>query len=593
MKTRRIVSLWLTYALLAPLGTASAIAAEVPATDIQLYCAPVLQAGAQTELTALTRDGQPLAGITIKVNDVSVESDEAGHARFLVPDSKELSIGLQKQSGMSASYSYSRSGNLLVQQTVTGQLVASLYQNLSDQKRTTPRLLWAPATLQQGQEFVIGGVKLGSNSTDFKVIIDGSESTTLACSPASIIARAPGKLSAAPLRELFVSCGPSNTNAVETDICDLTLTYPEKPEKDGSPQQAKLVSAGTNMPCLVRVTNNTPDIASVWLPDQKPMGKQGLFLTPGGADNSIAFQIKRTSSATPALTANLVSEISAGSQKNDVGFVSMQTRKDLCLAQITRLQRRYIAVQTKLEETRKQLEKAETGSESTSSQLQFLSLRQNRLQAMLEARRALLQVLGGTEEAYRAALGKATGTATLPLELSLQVSGSGDVHATAMAIQTDTAATRDPVIGKPKPRLHRNIAPSIKLLPPMDENDPRANRSSAAAETAPSPYTDGPEGLRPSLPEDPKQSEKTIQSATSSPVTSSEEKPTQPPPSKKPAPDAKAKTTKQEAKPAQKPAPKSAAAKKGNKNIGGSKRRSQATSTKKTARAGRRSRRGR
>lgn len=276
MKTRRIVSLWFAYALLAQLGTAMAIAAEVPATDIQLYCAPVLQAGAQAELTALTRDGQPLSGITIKVNDVSVETDEGGHARFIVPDSKELRIGLQKQIGSAATHTYWRNGNLLVQQTAAGQLVANLYQKLTEQKRNTPRLLWAPATLQQGQEFIVGGVQLGGNSTDFKVIVDGSESTTLACSPASIIARAPTKLSAAPLREIFVTCGPSNTNVLETDICEPTITYPEKPDKDGSPQQAKLLSSGTNMPCLVRVTNNTPDVASIWLPDQKPWQTRSL-----------------------------------------------------------------------------------------------------------------------------------------------------------------------------------------------------------------------------------------------------------------------------------------------------------------------------
>lgn len=581
MKTRRIVSLWMTYALLGAVFTTTAAAGELQATDIQLYCAPVLQTGAQTELTALTLSGRPLSGITIKVNDASVQTDQDGHARFIVPESNELTIGLQKQSGPGTSYTYSREGNMQVQKTMAGQLIASLHQNLP-QKAKTPTILFAPATLQQGEEFVLGGVKLGSNSTDFKVIVDGSESTTLACSPLSIIARAPMKLSAAPLQDLFVSCGPSNSNAVETDICNLTIQFPEKPEKDRSPQQAKLIGSGTNMPCLVRVTNASQDAVSVWLPDQKPMGKQGLFLTPGGADNSIAFQIRRTAETTPVLIANLVGEVPPTLSQS--GLVSIQTRRDLCLAQIVRLRRRYIAVEAKLEETRKQIEKSDTSSDSISSQLQFLSLRQTRLQRMIEARRAMLPVLGGTEESYRTALGKAVGTATLPLELSLQVSGSADVTSAALAIPTGTSSANEQFARKPKPRLHRNIEPSIKLLPPMDENDPGANASSAAsAPTDVPPYSDGAGGLRPSLPEAPKQTEKSSPVATSTSASPSAKAPPKTDQGKK-LPDSKAKES---------AVPKKPMPVKRKSDTSATKRRTQTPSPRRTTRPSRRSRRGR
>lgn len=496
-------------------GSESYAANGVAPADIQIFCAPVLQPNEPTELFVSGSSGASVDGLSLKVNDTVVKTDAKGYARFIVPDCKELTISAPRIGGAAKTFFYKRVEALLARQNLAGNLIANLHKATPSSNRKIPRIFLAPLVVEPNSEFVLGGANFSNAPQECTVRVDGKEALILASSPVCLVVKAPGKLSPSPIRDITVTSANVNSNTVETDICNLTASWPAEADKDGAPQRARLVASGTNMPCLVKMVNQSPDGVSFWLPDQKPMGKQGLFLTPGGAENHVDFQIKRKDKQEPQVTTELIEEVPVDNQGDQSGIantVSMQTRKELCLSRMIRLNRRLIGVQSKLEETKREMERDGSQSESLLVQIQYLSLRQNRIQEALQARRELFQLLGGTEELYRSAVNKSVGGA--PLEVELAIVPGANRSGAAVALPANEVSGVDSSQPKRRPRLHRFIEPQIKLLPPLPEGetaDPKSslptpsgrgnadsvNNASAASEATASGQ------LRPSLPESP------------------------------------------------------------------------------------------
>ncbi len=442
-------------------------AAKVPEYK-QLYCAPILACGNQADLLVMDAGGEPIAGANVKVNEEVITTDSTGHAAFTVPQTEELTIVPERSSGSAGRHKYVRSGNLLVVQSLSTIIADALCEDYTPKNGKAPRLLFAPGVIQPGKDFVVTGVRFPGSTSENRLYVDGREAEVLASSTVSLVARAPAQLHAGAIREIYVSCNGINSNTCETDVCKIDFSWPETPDPDGAPQEAKLSVLGTFMPSVVEVVNRSNESVSFWLPDQKPMGKRGIFLTPGGENNSIAMQIKRSGTEEPKVETELIPEVPTGTPGEHSDIISAATRHALCKAQLIRLQRRLIAVQARIEESRKSSDADEKQSEALLVEMRELSLRQNRIQNMLESRRALLVALGGSEDEYRQTIDDASGKILANIELKIQLP---QVSVDAVSSPSPPRDVAETISKKPRGRLHRFIEPVIRLLPPMSQEE--------------------------------------------------------------------------------------------------------------------------
>lgn len=491
----------------------------------QVFSAPILGCGTQADVLVTDGSGEPLEGINVKINDEVVKTDSSGHASFSVPEAENLAIVVERGNGLKEKYV--RTGDLLVTQVLPANIAEALCADYTAKNVKLPRLLFAPGTIQPGKDFIVTGVRFPGSSADSRIYVDGREAEVLAASTVSIMARAPEKLHTGAIREIYVSCNGLNTNTAETDICKVDFSWPESPDPDGAPQDVRLAALGTYMPIVVEVLNRSDDV-SLWLPDQKPMGKRGVFLTPGGERNALSLQIRRTTAATPKIETNLVPEIPTGVVGERSGIISMVTRHDLCKAQIIRLQRRLISVQARIEETRKNIEADDKQSDTSLAEMRELSLRQNRIQNMLESRRALLMALGGSEAEYRQVIDDASGKTIANLELKIQMPKfTGESTGSTFSPTSEPPQTA----AKRRGRLHRFVEPVIRLLPPMPEDEQSKSQASAPVPSSASTGSNTTAELKPAIPEPPTDAAikrtvktETVTTTTTTTVTTSSKK---------------------------------------------------------------------
>ena len=464
-------------------ATSATCAADLPhpsPNSARLFAVPVMQPGKDAWVSVYDQGGKPVTGVQVFVNDSPHDTDGYGQCGFSVPAGNKLVLTLKDGTGKEfckTEYAVSPGGLF-----VNGSEGAEVFDRLTsivNPQEMAPVIAYAPAVLEMKQPFIVVGKNFSGKVDGDHLFVDGYEADVFSGSGVAILSTAPRKLDLGPLRELYVASASETSNTVEVDICRVEVTkYDDAPP---SAPNAKLRVIGTNLPALVEIQNDHADLYAIEN-NGVPIGPSASFVTPGGEQNAVPLTVtERTASGTRStggaaatIDTHLVAD-APWSPDDKLTFTDPQLKRlvtDLTRAQIIRLKRRLLALESRLAEAQ---EKRTAGSiaasvpatataaeiETSTAELRSLALRQRRMTGMLTARHGLFLALGGEDNDYRLALDEAAGGAFLSLEKSLH---SADITAKTAILVKNTP------VPPPAAALAEANAESDTLMPPSVAN---------------------------------------------------------------------------------------------------------------------------
>ncbi len=382
----------------------------VPAGS-ELLTVPVIAPGQPATVTVLGPNRQPLTNASVLVEGVVFNTDYLGQARLQIPRAQSVNISIldgNRKVIQERKYSIT-SGGLLVCEPKAVDVIGKLSE-FTGSKARGPVISYAPLVVQASQQIVLLGRNFAATPGDDQVVLDGLEAPVLAASPYALLAETPPRLSIGPVRDLLVHSAEESSAVREVDVCRVEVVYREKTFEAGKTYRARVGVLGTNLPCLVKVHNETPAAVQVTA-DNKPITDRAIFITPGGEANNVILSCTPSNPQEFKISAELLPDLPGMEGYSDDVF-SRALEKDRLAGDITRLQRRLITIENRLLQARQQSEaradKAPEESERLTAEERQLVNRQARLTSMLNTNRALLESFGGTETDYRQALAQAS-----------------------------------------------------------------------------------------------------------------------------------------------------------------------------------------
>lgn len=511
-------------------GTVSARAGtegdfELAPLSAYMEVLPFLAASEPFSISILNAGGSPCARAAVVLDGQTFVSDAKGQVKLLPPqgESFELAILSEGKKKIARRKFKKVADNLFCEEGRNPELAAALFALKDDSNQAAPSLSYAPPVISPGGQFLLFGDKFSETLSDNYVEIDGLNAPVLAASPRVLLALAPIRLSLGPLREIRVGVSGKSTNVFEVDLAKPFFDHVKVDNEEGSPEKGKIGMSGTSIPCLIKVSNLSPETASLWSPKQEPLGKNNLLLSPGGNQNYLEIDLRKLSEkAQSDIKLELLQEASA-----DLEGSASQMMLAANKALVSFLQQEKMKVEERLELSRKRpsgssapapAESAKVTGDSASLQFEneyrALSVRLGRINKMMLCRKTVLQSMGVTDAQWRSLVDEASSSTQLSLYLSVhpvQILSDGGVGSSAGSSarygQAETA------IRKTKARSLRLLTPVIRLLPPMSELELAAfremkNRDSFSDNS--SPELDASSGqdpdsqtprLRPSMPE--------------------------------------------------------------------------------------------
>lgn len=394
-----LVSAWLMASSIS-LGAC----AEGEAIEQRLFAVPVLEAGKQAWVSVYDQFGRPVPNAVVLVGDSAVNADNMGQASFNVPDAgASLTLAVKADEGKRVCEShYSRTpGGYYVASAAAADAVDRIEESVVSNEQA-PSIAYAPSVIETSQAFVLMGKNWSGKADGDHILVDGYDADVFSGSSVCLLATTPKRMSVGPLREMYVTTGAETSNTVEVDVCKLEVS------KQADLLKVKLL--GTNVPSLIDV------------------GPHVTLLSSGGEQNYADYQKPNGLGGAQELDAQLVAD-APWSPDDRTTYGDSAKRKiiaELNKSEVIRLKRRLIAIEQHIgNEQEKRTRGLAEGTLTTAevdrinAQLRTLSNRQRRINAMVVARRAVFQALGGTEQEYRQALDDAAGGGAIALEKSL------------------------------------------------------------------------------------------------------------------------------------------------------------------------------
>jgi hypothetical protein len=469
----------------------------------RLFAVPVMQPGKDAWVSVYDQAGKPVNGVHVFVNDSPHDTDGYGQCGFTVPAGSKLILALKDAAGKEfcrTEYAVSP-GGLYVNGNEAVEVFDRLTSTINPQE-VAPVISYAPAVLETKQPFIVVGKNFSGKVDGDHLFVDGYEADVFSGSGVAILSTAPRKLDLGPLRELYVASASETSNTVEVDICRVEVTKYD----DAAPPapNAKLRVIGTNLPALVEIQNDHPDVYAI-ANNGVPIGPSASFVTPGGEQNTVPLTIRERTAGGAITNATIDTHLVADapwSPDDKLTFCDPQLKRlvtDLTRAQIIRLKRRLLALESRLNEA--QEKRTATSFESTSSassatqtpaevengtaELRALALRQKRMTGMLTARHGLFLALGGQDDDYRLALDEAAGGAFLSLEKSLH---SADITAKMAILVKNTPVPPAAALAEDNSEVDALIPPSVATLSKIWKSFPSKPPRGARLSAPPEPY---------------------------------------------------------------------------------------------------------
>jgi hypothetical protein len=456
----------------------------------RLFVTPVLIPGKVATVSVFDARNQPLANTSLVVNGSAIETNQEGRAHFVVPRAGATIIVLpmyDETKDLKVSYAITNGGAMVIDPSL-GKFVDGLLAG-APAHDPAPRILYNPMLIQAGHPISVIGVNFDGQPGNDKVLIDNVECEVLSSSPVSILAMPPTRLSAGPLREMFVTAKGESSPAVEVDLVGITSTIDTV---DGAADALfKLDAAGTKMPVLLRYENTAPSAVSLASSEGAQLPPVGWAMTPGGTDETLSLRLNIISSVSSPVTVEVAPDLAImPDAADDEGVRTLA--KNLVEDRIAYLKRLSIAIESQIAAVQKARAELLAASppapaeevEKLTAEASTLSLRQSRLSTSLSGQRAMFMALGGTDEEYRVALDEAVGGAYL-----LGNKKPGDVFAANSQLE--------------ELRRQRRLAePRMKLLPPENWNGSEFVEVASTSSPAPSDKDSSSANVEPVPPAD-------------------------------------------------------------------------------------------
>lgn len=468
----------------------------------RLFAVPVMQPGKDAWVSVYDQVGKPVGGVQVFVNESPHDTDGYGQCAFSVPSGTKLVLALKDASGKEfckSEYALS-AGGLFVNGNEAAEVFDRLTSTINPQE-VAPVISYAPAVLETRQPFIVVGKNFSGKADGDHLFVDGYEADVFSASNVAILGTAPRKLDLGPLRELYVASASETSNTVEVDICRVEITKYD--DAAAGTDNAKLRVIGTNLPALVEIQNDRPDVFGIES-NGVPIGPAASFVTPGGEQNTVALHVSEriAGGARPGTASNatidthLVAD-APWSPDDKLTFSDPQLKRlvtDLTRAQIIRLKRRLLALESRLSEAQEKRTansfEASTPTtaaevETSTAELRTLALRQKRMTGMLTARHGLFLALGGADGDYRLALDEAAGGAFLSLEKSLH---NADITAKKAILVKNTPVPSAAVLAEESAESDDLIPPSVATLSKIWKSFPSKPPRGARLSAPPEPY---------------------------------------------------------------------------------------------------------
>ncbi len=445
---------WLALFSQSPIANASdkITNSTVPAAETaipRLFAVPVLEPGKKAWVSVYDHMGKPVPAAAVSINGKTVATDSLGQANFVVPLVTSMTIGILQADGEISggnNYEVTRGGYLVAEKHAK-EAVDRIEESVVANEQA-PTIAYAPSAIETNQPFVLIGKNLSGKADGDHIMIDGYDADVFSGSGVCLLATAPRRLSLGPLREMYVTTGEETSNTVEVDICKLDFSFTPGPPtsldepKDAATERAQIRVIGTNVPSLIEVRNLNPNMAQFSF-SGRPLGNRSSLITPGGENNTVQVEYCRQRNGLLDVDTHLVAD-APWSPDDRTTFNDDSKRQlvaELNRVEIIRLKRRLIAIEQRInEEQLRRTSSLEAGKLSmaeldrTNAQLRTLSNRQRRINAMVVARRAVYQALGGTDQGYRNALDDAAGGAAIAIDKLLAPLTSASLLASASAL---------------------------------------------------------------------------------------------------------------------------------------------------------------
>lgn len=444
--------------------------------------------------------GRPLPGISVFVNGAPCDTDSMGQASFKVPQTDRLTLCLQGDDGKPAELSeyHLTPGGFLVREKDVDTAIDQLEGSIESSEQA-PMIAYAPAVVETSQPFVLLGKNLSGKPEADRIVLDGYDADIFAGSTAALLATAPRRLSAGPLRELYVTANGESSNIMEVDVCRLEFNIRQATEIE--PESAAIYVIGTNVPAMVQLQNSSPDIVALEF-DKKKLGARSSFISPGGENNQIRLSISHLAKGGCDIDTHLVSDAPWCSTDDRNVFGDSNFRKiveELNRAEIVRLKRRLIAVNARIaDEQAHRTQALSTGSmhaedlDKFNAELRLLSNRQQRITMMISSRRAVFASLGGTDDDYRQALDQAAGGGIISLEKTLSpLTSVALLSSTTQPLEKtsiDDASAGQTLSAAELQVKERELAESMAALSKMWKKYPIKQARSGRLAAPPEPY---------------------------------------------------------------------------------------------------------
>jgi hypothetical protein len=464
---------------------------------------PLLQSGQAT--FALVTDGRdhPVPKVSVLVNGVPFDTDDYGVARLQVPNAGAVTINLKGSDGAEVDkhvFALIPHG-LLVSNPDAAPFVQNIMSGRAKSKQ--PTLYFAPLVVQPKSGFVLLGANFSAKPDENRVSIDGNDCEVVSASPCCILAKAPARLTAGPVKEMIIAVkGNDSPDMAEVDVCTPLVNMPELRQ---GPVTGSIVGAGTNFPLMISVTNASPDVASL------ASGETGAampahihVITRGGDQNDVPLNLIAHRGGTPDIRLELTPDVFYPLEEiTDRANELLRLRTNLTRAQLIRLKRRLIGVEQRiLEERDKQNtpDLSAADAEKNSAALRALTVRQFAIARALASRQSMFQSLGASDSDFETAMDDAANGAYQTLERTVAnlVIVPGAVTPTAT-----TTVSVDPF----KRRYSRLPVPRMKLLPPKELaltnppaellNVPTDISAGSTADSGTAPATPAPAAVKP------------------------------------------------------------------------------------------------
>ena len=371
--------------------------------SIQVFLPPVIEAKKHVWGSIYGTDESILSGQVIKVNDSKCQGDDFGAFSFVCPEADSLNISVLDNRGNKLwETKYTKTPRGLF---VSDKSAADLIDKLDEQAFRPgdgPIISYAPSVVEPEQTFVIVGKNFSGKQGDNEVELDGKNSELLAASSRSLVAVSNRFLSLGPLKELKVSSKMLSSLPTEVDLARVNL----KIEPGRAPKELLNIKVlGSTLPAAVAIVNQT--LKSNLRFGGWRLGRQNIFLSPGGVQNDFALDAD-PDLATTELSAHIVSNglFDPYSLKTCRNLLSKAVYDAGERAEAIRLKKREIALQEQLASLEKEHQSAlESNKVGVAEESKFedsskaISVRLYRVGKILQARHIVIDSDGDGEYA--------------------------------------------------------------------------------------------------------------------------------------------------------------------------------------------------